>query len=85
MAPTNTNTTINITDEKKDRFFKYEQLNNQSKKLLTDQQYRYNHDFFLTLTLAGGCFMVGFKLYKLFKMSDGSITSSISNTINNAR
>lgn len=78
-------TTKTITDEKKERFFKYEQLNNQSKKLLTDQQYRYNHDFFLTLTLAGGCFMLGFKLYNLFKNTDGSITSSISNTINNAR
>jgi hypoxanthine-guanine phosphoribosyltransferase len=73
------------TNEKKEIFFKYEQLNNQSKKLLTDQQYTYNHDFLLTLTLAGGCFMVGFKLYNLFKMSDDSITSAISNTINNAR
>lgn len=72
-------------DQKKERFFKYEQLNNQSKKLLTDQQYTYNHDFFLTLTLAGGCFMLGFKLYNLFKSSDTSITNSISNTINNAK
>ena len=36
----------NINDSKSN-IFKYERLNGQSKQLLIDQQYNYNHNFFL--------------------------------------
>jgi len=81
------NTDNNIV-KNKDTIFKYKNLNGQSKQLLIDQQYNYNHNFFFTLTLASGCLMIGLKLYTLLKNGDNSIgntiSNSISNTINNS-
>ncbi len=75
--------TENINDSKTN-IFKYERLNGQSKQLLIDQQYNYNHNFFFSITLESGCLMIGLKLYTLFKNGDNTIGNSISNTINNS-
>ena len=84
----NNNNNNNNIDKNKDNIFKYERLKGQSKQLLIDQQYNYNHNFFFTITLASGCLMIGLNLYALFKNGDTtigtSIGTSIGNTINNS-
>jgi hypothetical protein len=60
-------TSEELIDIQKQQFLKYTKLNGQSKQMLKDQQYTYNHGFLFSLTLATGSLIIGLNIYALNK------------------
>jgi len=75
-------TVAELIDKQKQKKNKYETLNGQSQQMLKHQQYKYNHDFLFSLTLATGCLMISLKLYSLLKNDINPVNNIINNSVN---